>query len=222
MFNLVKLVGTSLPRSVAPLFPDLLWRVSTDDRVAYLTFDDGPNPALTRRIMSILDRFEAKGTFFLIGSKAEKHPDIVRALLDEGQMVGNHTYSHPDAWRSSKASIVRELGRTTKIIEDISGRPLRFMRPPYGHFTPTMRSWCAERRQRLTMWDLAPGDYLEYVSQQEIEEHVTDYIRPGSIIVLHDNPRCADDTPDALEGILHRLSADGWRFEVLPDTGPAR
>lgn len=217
MINLVTLIGTHLPRSAASLFPDVLWRMPAEERTAYLTFDDGPNPNITHRILDILDRYEAKGTFFLLGSKAEKNPGLVRSLVEAGHTIGNHTYAHPDAWRSSKATLVREMGRATKVVEDLTGRPIRYMRPPYGHFTPTMRTWCAERRQRLTMWDLAPGDYLESVSQEAVEKHVTEYIQGGSIVVLHDNPRCAEKTPDALEGILQRLTADGWRFDGLSD-----
>lgn len=222
MLDLVTVIGTHLPRSAARLFPDLLWRMPADERTAYLTFDDGPNPKITGRIIDVLDRYGAKGTFFLLGSKAEQHPGLVKVLVDGGHTLGNHTYAHPDAWRTSRAAIVREMGRTTKVVEDITGQRVRYMRPPYGHFTPTMCSWCAERRQRLTMWDLAPGDYLEQVSQEAVEDHVTKCIQPGSIIVLHDNPRCAQKTPDALEGILKRLSSDGWMFKGLSDPGSPR
>lgn len=220
MINLVTIVGTLLPRSAAPLFPDLLWRMPAVDRTAYLTFDDGPNPTLTRTLLDILDRHDARATFFLIGSKAERQPDLVRALTDAGHSLGNHTYSHPDPWRTPRGELLGELDRTTAELENITSTPVRWMRPPYGHFTRPMRAWCGQQRQQLTMWDLAPADYLERVSAADVERHVRAYIRQGAIIVLHDNPRAADAMIPALERLLDVLTSDGWRFEALPP-GPS-
>lgn len=216
MINLVTIVGTLLPRGAAHLFPDLLWRMPAVDRTAYLTFDDGPNPTLTRKLMDILDRHDARATFFLIGSKAERQPDLVRALADAGHAVGNHTFSHPDPWRTPRADLQRELDRTTAELETITSTPVRWMRPPYGHFTRPMRAWCGQQQQQLTMWDLAPADYLERISGADVERHVHAYIRKGSIIVLHDNPRAADATIPALERLLDVLTSEGWKFEALP------
>lgn len=216
MINLVTIVGTLLPRGAASLFPDLLWRMPAVDRTAYLTFDDGPNPTLTRKLMDILARHDARATFFLIGSKAERQPDLVRALAEGGHSLGNHTYTHPDPWRTPRADLLRELDRTTVELEAITSKPIHWMRPPYGHFTRPMRAWCGQQRQQLTMWDLAPADYLERISAADVERHVHAYIRKGSVIVLHDNPRAADATIPALERLLGVLTSEGWRFEALP------
>ena len=213
---MVDIVGTWIPRAASTWFPDILWRVPTTSKTAYLTFDDGPNPTLTERIIEIMHRYDAQGTFFLLGSKAEKHPSLVRDLLDGGHQIGNHTFSHPDAWLVSSSSVIDELEHTTLVLEDQSGRPVDWMRPPYGRFTRGMRRWCRDRRQRLTMWDLAPGDYLPVITQVDVERHVVEHIRPGSIVVLHDNPRCAAGTPAALESVLQRLRSDGWDFAALP------
>lgn len=215
----VTLVGTSLPRAVGWLYPDIVFRTSAREQTAYLTFDDGPNPQLTPRILDILDRHRARATFFLLGSRAERNPELVRAIIQAGHGVGNHTFSHPDPWRAPAADVIRELDRTTVLLDHLCGRPPAWMRPPYGHFTRPIRDWCSRRRQKLIMWDLGPGDFLASISSANVVRHVTSYVRPGSIIVLHDNPRCRATTPEALESVLARLTDDGWRFPMLPIFG---
>ena len=216
MIDPVVAVGTLLPRISAPLFSDVLWRMPDAERTAYLTFDDGPNPELTHRIADALERFDARGTFFLLGSKVERRPELVERLADSGHAIGNHTYSHPDPWRTAPETLVDELDRTNRILEDVIRAPVTWMRPPYGHLTRAQRRWCTERGRTLVMWDLAPGDYLNRVSQAHVEQHVARYLRGGSIVVLHDNRKAASVTPAALERLLERLTRDGWRFAELP------
>ncbi len=216
MLDLVTLIGTRLPRAAAPWFPDVAWRIPTRERIAYLTFDDGPNPDLTERITAILDRHDARATFFLVGAHAERHRSLVRLLVDAGHTVGNHTYSHVDGWRTKASELAEEMERTTGVLEDAAGRHISWMRPPYGRFTRPMRNWCRARGQTLTMWDVGTGDYLKRVDDRHVLRHVEAYIRPGSVIVLHDNPCCAGTTLRALGAVLERLTAQGWRFPALP------
>lgn len=211
----VTTVGTWLPRAAAPFFPDILWRMPPKPKTAYLTFDDGPNTELSNQILEILDRHGALASFFMIGAKAERHPDLVRAMDAAGHTVGNHSYSHPDPWKTGSSAMLEQLDRTSHILEDILGRRLEFLRPPYGRFTRPIRSWCIEHQQRLTMWDVGPGDYLEAMSINAVAREVIRYLRPGSVVVLHDNPRRAADTPAALDRLLTELMADGWTFASL-------
>ena len=214
-FDATRLVGTQMPRLLQRFYPDLLWRVPTRRRVAYLTFDDGPTPELSGHLLDLLARYEAKATFFLVGSRAERDAGLVRATVEGGHAVGNHTYTHPDAWRAPRAQVLRELERTTTLLEEQTQAPVRWMRPPYGRFTHAMRSWSLARRQRLTMWDLMPGDFLPGATSGTIYRRVHADVRPGSVIVLHDNPRAAPATPAALADLLADLTADGWSLEAL-------
>jgi peptidoglycan/xylan/chitin deacetylase (PgdA/CDA1 family) len=196
-------------------FPDMLWRVDTDERVAYLTFDDGPTPEVTPELLDLLEAFDARATCFLVGSNAEAHPDLVRRLHRAGHRIGNHTYTHPDPWSTPARRVRKELSRTTMKLESITGAPVRAMRPPYGHPTGPVRTWCAERSQRMVMWDVMPGDFLEGMTASSISSFVIRHVRPGSVIVLHDNPICEQVTPAALRTILQTLGRKGWRFEAL-------
>jgi len=217
MIDLVNVVGTHVPRWSAQFFPDLLWRIPTRERVAYITFDDGPSEHGTSALLDVLTRFEAKASFFLLGREAQRHPALVRALADAGHTIGNHSYSHPNAWSfgTSDTTVLRELERATGVLQDIIQQPVQWMRPPYGRFTQAMRRWCQVRRQRCTMWDVGPGDFLPSARQKEVVQRVLGLTRPGSIIVLHDNPKTQDMVPKALSAILQSLRDDGWRFAAL-------
>ena len=215
MIDLVHTVGTRLPRLVASYYPDLLWRMPDADRTVYFTFDDGPTPALTAALLDTLARFEAPATFFLLGAHAARDPALVRAIGEAGHTVGNHTYSHPNAWRVPTAELLAELEQTTSLLEDQLQRPIEWMRPPYGRFTTPMRRWCEAQRQRCTMWDVGPGDFLPSATARKIERRILRAIRPGSIIVLHDNPKADGVTPEALASVLHQLREEGWDFAAL-------
>ena len=214
-FDITHLIGTQVPRLLQGLYPDILWRVPTRRRAAYLTFDDGPTPHLTGRLLDLLAQHGAKATFFLIGSQAERDPGLVQAMVEGGHTIGNHTYTHPDAWRTPHEHVLSELSRTSALLEDQTQTSVRWMRPPYGRFTQSMRSWALVRRQRLTMWDLMPGDYLPGSTAHKVEQRILSSIRPGSIIVLHDNAKAERVTPAALARLLPCLTADGWSFEAL-------
>ena len=214
--GLVSLVGTRVPRAAARFYPDILFHAPTDSKEAYLTFDDGPNPGCTESLLEVLDRHRASAIFFLLGRQADAHPQLVRKIQSAGHEIGNHSYTHPDAWRSPRVKVLDELDRATAVLEDITGEPIRIMRPPYGRFTRAMRDWCERRGQRMAMWDVGPGDYLEGMPEQAIVQQVEAHVRPGSVIVLHDNPRCAEKTPAALARVLDRLADDGWSFPPLP------
>ena len=215
MIDLVNVVGTHVPRWAARFYPDLLWRMPARERIAYFTFDDGPTPGLTDRLLDVLARFDAPASFFVVGRHARRDPGLVHALAAAGHTVGNHTFSHPDAWTTAEARLVEELERTTGLLEDLLGRPVRWMRPPYGRFTRAMRRWCQLRRQRCTMWDVGPGDYLPGATAGAIERRILRAVRPGSIIVLHDNPRAGAIAPEALAAVLAHLRDLGWSFRAL-------
>lgn len=215
MIDLIDLMGTRLPRRLAARYPDLLWRRATAERVAYLTFDDGPTQVLTGPLLDLLARHDARATFFLLGRAARQYPEGVRALVAAGHTLGNHSFTHPDAWRAAPGRVLAELDATTRLLEDLTGEPLRYLRPPYGRFTAAIRAWCLARRQRLVMWDVMPGDWMARTTTADIERRVLGHLRPGSIVVLHDNPKCALKLPPALETILRTLRADGWRLEAL-------
>lgn len=223
MLDAFNLLGTHLPRLVAPLFPEVCWRCpprSADRRVAYLTFDDGPSPVATPQVLDLLRRYDARALFFLIGEHAAARPDIVHTILHEGHQIGNHSYTHRDPWLTRSSQMTREMEQADRLLEQLADRPVRWVRPPYGHLTPGLHRWCRRRKQHLAMWDVMPGDFLPWASPERLAARVVKLIRPGSVIVLHDHPRTRESTLLALELLLRRLTRAGWRFPQLESTSP--
>lgn len=209
------LIGSYLPRWAAPFFSDLRWRgPERSERVAYLTFDDGPT-AETPRLLDVLARYEAQATFFLLGKQVERFPSHARTIFEAGHAVGNHTFTHPDPWFNSTDSVLRELDHTTALLEDHLGERVGIARPPYGHVTRSMRRWAKQAHRQIVMWDVMPGDFVPWTSARAVARRTLQLIRPGSIIVLHDHPRAHDVALPALRMMLQRLTAEGWRFPVL-------
>lgn len=215
MIDLTSLVATQLPRLIAPWVPEALWRVSTAERVAYLTFDDGPSSTMTYPLLRMLEAADAKATFLLVGRSVQQYPERARAIVRAGHTIGNHTLTHPYPWRTPAEEMARELSLTNRILEDVTGAKPHFIRPSYGQLTPAMLRFARAHGQRCLMWDLAPADFLSWIDADRMRQHVLRFIRHGSIIVLHDNPIAADAVLPALPALLRDLRQEGWGFEAL-------
>ena len=214
MSALTLLLGDAAPRTAARFLPDLLWRRDDGARTLDLTFDDGPDEG-TPALLDLLDRYEVPAAFFLLGANARRHPDFVRAIHDAGHLVAQHTDTHPDPWRTPADTIAAEMGRATATLENLTGEAVRWMRPPYGHFTFAMRTWCCTHGQRIAMWDVMPGDFLSSATPDTVFRRVVGRARPGSVIVLHEGGHARRVTPPALARALPALLADGYRFAAL-------
>lgn len=215
MHVLIPYLTTYGLRPVRRFFPDMLWRVDAAAKTAYLTFDDGPTTELTDDILDLLARYDAHSTHFLVGKNAAKYPGRVRAIVSGGHRLGNHTFTHLPPWSTPTEKLLSELNRTTACLEEISGTRIRAMRPPYGQPTGPLRKWCANHNQRIVMWDVMPGDFLPTATASNVSSFVIRHVRPGSVIVLHDNPICEHVTLPALKTILETLTAEGWAFDPL-------
>ncbi len=154
----------------------------TTNQVA-ITFDDGPNAKTTPQIMQTLDQYGVKATFFVVGKQLEANPQIVRALYDDGELVGNHSF-HLDDWRFLDPSYP-ELERTQQAFARTVGTCPVWFRPPHGQHTPFMASVVRKHNMRMAMWDVSAGDNRE-TDPQELATRVLAKVRGGSIIDLHD------------------------------------
>lgn len=197
------------------MLPSLLWRRDDGKRTLFLTFDDGPCPSTTPRLLDLLARHDVPATFFLVGAAARRRPDLVRAIQAAGHVIGQHTDTHPDAWRTPATEVEAELGRATATLEDLTGAAVRWMRPPYGRFTPAMLRWCRRRGQRVAMWDVMPGDFLSSATPAGVLRRTLRLVRPGSVIVLHEGGPARRVTPAALADALPQLTGLGYRFASL-------
>lgn len=214
-----------LPRVLAPLMDSTLFRlpaVQADDGAGVkrlcLTFDDGPCPTSTGRLLNVLERHGAKATFFCIGQHVDRHPELVREILAAGHEVGNHTYSHLDAWAIPRNRLLAELQLGTASLEDATGRPIRWLRPPFGKFTLSMIAWSRQMAQRMVLWDCVAPDFNRAASAQSLESTLNRWVRPGSVVCLHDSPVAARVTPALLNGWIPCLQDAGYQFVALPES----
>jgi peptidoglycan/xylan/chitin deacetylase (PgdA/CDA1 family) len=148
-----------------------------------LTFDDGPNPGYTLEVAQILDAHNAKGTFFEVGKAVEQRPDITTALLDDGHVVGNHSYFH-DA-TSYLDPRYPELARAERVFANQVGFCPSLFRPPHGTHTPFMSQVVTNAGMNLVTWEVSAQDWVE-TDPQRLAENILAQVQPGSIILLHD------------------------------------
>lgn len=152
------------------------------DEVA-LTFDDGPNPPYTLQISGILDSYGVKGTFFTVGKALEARPDVSKALLDDGQLLGNHSYTHDAVhWLDPGYA---ELGETQDAFDRTLGVCPTFYRPPHGSHTPFMAKVVSDANMKMVTWDVSADDWAT-TDGAVVAKRVLDKVKPGSIILLHD------------------------------------
>ena len=182
-------------------------------RVA-LTFDDGPDPQRTPAVLDLLARQGVRATFFVVGARAEAHPELVRRMVAEGHVVGNHSYTH--SWRFPLRSLgrtVEELRRTGEVLHRITGRQPRLFRPPFGVTNPTIAR--AVRRLGLDPvgWSIRSLDTMGQ-SPERVAARILRRLHPGAVILLHD--RCAGS--ERLGGLLvEGLRSRGLEPVTLPE-----
>jgi len=202
----------------SPLFGPVLRRLP-DDRTIALTFDDGPNPALTPRLLDLLDRHQARATFFLIGQFARACPAIVREIAARGHAIGNHTETHPRLVFLSTRRVVGELVECQQSIGVITGSAPSLMRPPFGARGPQLRAAVrASGLKRVVTWTLMAHDWSPRGKRQLIAR--LGRVHGRDVIVFHDGSHTmlnADrmDTLRALEHWLPRWTDSGLRTVLL-------
>jgi len=191
-----------------------------------LTFDDGPGPVYTGQVLALLRRHGVKATFFLIGENVESYPDVVRQILGDGHLVGNHTWSHPDLGRLSRSRIREEIERTGELIARVGGmRPPTVFRAPGGFFPSASLEICGELGLRPVSWSVDPEDWSN-PGTDVIIDRVLRRARTGSIVLEHDgclaappidpgSPADRSQTVAALADYLPRLIDAGYRFTTV-------
>lgn len=195
--------GTAvLPRLVRPL--PVLTHLSAARPV--LSFDDGPHPDSTPRLLDALAAHQVRATFFVLGRAAARYPELVRRIAAAGHAVGCHGWTHRSLWRLRPPEQRAEFGRTTDLIESLTGAACDRVRPPFGLLTPTLLRWAAGRDAAVWMWRRMPPDYRADASEAIVAADLA-RARPGEIVCLHEcraaRPRTARIVGEWLDGMTH-------------------
>lgn len=196
------------PKFIQKLMPAYTWRLSGEEQVLYLTFDDGPIPEVTPWILEQMRTYDAKATFFCVGDNVRKHPEVFRKVISDGHTVGNHTFNHLNGWKTDDAVYLENVRKCAELV------PGNLFRPPYGRLRRSQRKQL-QHTYRLIMWDVLSGDFDPSTSPEQCRDQIIKYARPGSVIVMHDSLKSIRNLRVALPAILAYFTARGYRFEAI-------
>lgn len=199
-------------------FESVVHWVPTREKVVALTYDDGPHPVYTPQLMKILDKYDVKATFFMIGREMDTYPDIVREVARHGHVIANHTYTHPSNIELDTApQVIRELDACEQTIERLTGKRAYLFRPPKGLIDGTVFTIAEEEGYQTILWTVS-ADHHDAPTPEMMARRVVKHIRPGAIILAHDGTfqsRWKDVAATPL--IIEALKKKGYRFVTVPD-----
>lgn len=191
------------------LTPDGIFRIpSGEEREVYLTFDDGPIPEVTPWVLDVLDRYDVKATFFMVGDNVRKYPAVFEEVKRRGHRIGNHTMHHIQGSHTTTRGYLRDVEEAARLI----GSDL--FRPPHGWLRPRQARALASR-YKIIMYDLVTRDYSRRIDAAKVVENVKRYTRPGSIIVFHDSLKSREKLETALAESIEWLRGEGYSFRLL-------
>lgn len=183
-------------------------------KAVYLTFDDGPIPEVTPKVLEILDKYGVKATFFMVGENIDKHPEVFEQVVKAGHAIGNHTYNHMKGWRVSTATYLDNVRQWEEAVErrfkildfKFYNLDFRLFRPPYGRTWVWQRKAVKKTGYEIYLWDVLTRDYNPYRTPEAMLKQIKRETRPGSIINFHDsiksNERMLEVLPQAIEWLL--------------------
>lgn len=198
------------PFFVKFLYPKRLWHFSRKQKAIYLTFDDGPIPEVTPWVLEQLKHHNAKATFFCIGANIEKHPTIFEQIKAEGHRVGNHTFNHLNA---SKTSFTDYIKNTEKAANHFK-TPFLF-RPPYGKLDHAKANALLKKGYKIVMWDVLSADFDPKITPEECLNNILKNTQNGSIIVFHDSLKSQEKLRYSLPKVLEFYAGKGVAFKAI-------
>lgn len=187
------------------------------ERVIYLTFDNGYEQGFTPKVLDVLREEEVPATFFVTGHYVKSEPGLIKRMVDEGHIIGNHSHTHPDFTKLSEAEIKDELDRVEKAVAELTDqKEMHFLRPPRGTFNEKTLEWTNKLGYTHIFWSLAFNDWN--VDQQKgwryAYDQIMSQIHPGAIILLH---TVSQDNAEALQRVIQDLKKQEYTFKSLMD-----
>lgn len=193
---------------VRTVLPGLLWKVETERKVIYLTFDDGPIPEVTPWVLQQLNKYGAKASFFCVGENVSKYPEVFEAVRAAGHTLGNHSYNHIVGTRTDIQTYMDNVAKANELIRT------PFFRPPHGLMTLKQMNRL-KKEYKVVMWDVLTRDYDRKITQEECLSIAISYSSEGSIVVFHDSLKAESHLRYALPRFIEHFLSLGYTFEAL-------
>ncbi|MGE7984159.1 polysaccharide deacetylase family protein [Solibacillus sp. NPDC093137] len=202
-------------------YPEIFFiKGPTDQKRIALTFDDGPDSRFSNDVLDVLKQYNVPATFFVLGSKAVANPEIVKRMQNEGHVIGNHTYAHPNLVEEADlGTLEREVTKTEDALNEILGYRTKLFRPPYGFLYNELVEKLGNMNDYVIAWDVDSLDWQED-PPEVIASRVVDSIHPGAIILMHDGAESTGDRTNtilSLQQIIPKLQEQGYEFVTVPD-----
>jgi peptidoglycan/xylan/chitin deacetylase (PgdA/CDA1 family) len=191
------------------IYPNAVWNLPSEQKVVYLTFDDGPTPFVTEKVLELLEEYQAKATFFCIGKNIERHPELFNLVKEKGHHIGSHTYSHLNGWKSKPTDYLNDYQKGRDLARS------NLFRPPYGRILLNPLQ-TIQKQDKVIMWDILSKDYNEAILPKTILNNVLNNLKPGSIIVFHDSEKAKKNVLAVLPLLLQNLKQQGYAMEAIP------
>ena len=202
----MKMIKT--PGVVKRLYSDYIWKIDTQQKELFLTFDDGPTPEVTEWVLQQLEQYNAKATFFCIGKNVATNSDLFIKIKDKGHATGNHTFSHLKGWKVRNKRYVSNIKKGQKFIDSV------LFRPPYGKIKRT-QARAIKEDFKIIMWDVLTYDYDVKIDAAAISKKVINAAEPGSIVVFHDSLKAFNNLKIMLPAFLLHFSKLQYTFKAI-------
>ena len=191
----------------------LTWDMPAEGQKIYLTFDDGPVPEVTPKVLSILSHYDAKATFFCVGDNVQKYPQLFTSIKDAGHAVGNHTFNHIQAWKTPAGDYLSNVDACWQLFNS------RLFRPPHGQLTPWLVHQLSQHF-KIILWSVLTGDFDQRLSPEKCADNALRHTKPGSVVVFHDSVKASKNMLHALPVFLEHFTSCGSEFVAMDEAGP--
>ena len=196
-------------------YPSLTWSKKTEEKVIYLTFDDGPIPEVTEYVLEELERYSAKATFFCVGHNIEKNHNIFNKLSQTHHSIGNHTFNHLNGWKTENSNYFSNVNQCEAIIGNrAKSQGKKLFRPPYGKIKYSQLRKL-KHEYEIVMWDVLTGDFNVNLNEEKCLKKSIKYTNKGSIVIFHDSVKSQKNLRYVLPRYLEHFSSEGFKFEAL-------
>ena len=200
-----------IPFWIKWIYPSFVWQMPGDEKALYLTFDDGPHPTITPIVLDLLSKYNAKATFFCIGDRVKRYPEIMERIRLEGHSIGNHTQHHVNGWEISDRDYIDQVNQAAEFI------PSKLFRPPYGRIKRSQAGLLQKEGYKVVMWTILSADYDHKLSNEECLRRVVRRIESGDIYLFHDSEKGKERMLAVLPRLLKVATDKGFLFKKIEE-----
>ncbi len=200
---------------VKKIFRNYVWDIPNSENKVYLTFDDGPTPEITEWTLEQLKKHNVKATFFCIGENIEKHPDIFKKVIENGHVIGNHTFNHLNGWKTPKEDYIENAKLCQSKICSLQSAVCNLFRPPYGKIKLSQSKRLKKLGFKIIMWDVLSEDFNAKITPEKCLQNVIENVQSGSILVFHDSKKAFANLEYTLPKTLEFLKEKGFNCDVI-------